>query len=79
MSDDELLAEWEPGDPITPELVDSWRAQKRQQLEEKIKRLRQELAEAEQELADLEHDQEAYLAIDEDEPLDEVEDEENVE
>lgn len=75
MSDDELLSDWDPGDPITPEVVDAWRTQKRQQLEQKIESLRQELAEAEQELADMERDRDGNLATDEDESLDEVEDE----
>lgn len=90
MSNDDVLADWEPGDPVTPEVVESWRTQKRQHLEQKIERLRQELAETEQELADMEHDQEVYLAMDEDEvtgeeeatgedsPLDEVADEDEV-
>lgn len=77
MSDDDLLADWSAGDPITPEVIDAWRNQKRRRLEQKIERLREELAEAEQELANMEHDQETYLARDEDEPLDEVEDEQN--
>ncbi len=75
MSDDELLSDWDPGDPITPEVVDAWRTQKRQRLEQKIESLRQELAEAEQELADMERDTDVSLASDEDESPDEVEDE----
>ncbi len=71
MSNDDLLPDWDPGDPITPEVVEAWRTQKRQHLEQKIDRLRQELAEAEQELADMERDQESSLSIDEAEPLDE--------
>ncbi len=68
MSNDDLLPDWDPGDPITPEVVEAWRTQKRQHLEQKIDRLRQELAEAEQELADMERDQESSLSIDEAEP-----------
>lgn len=76
MSDDDVLADWEPGDRITPEVVESWQTQKHKLLEEKIRRLRDELAEAEQELADVERHQETSFAMDEDESLDEVEDDE---
>ncbi len=76
MSDEDVLSDWDPGDPVSPDVVDAWRSQQRERLEQKIERLREELAEAQEELASMEHDEEAHLARDDEEPLEEEEQEE---